>query len=223
MKIRIHWVGVEHSTNILVKKVPDGVSHEDDLEVGVVPLGSRLVLHLKQDAQCVLHRHLKCRWICSPSCSLRGWWDGTPRCTAAAALSAATETCQKKTQLDGAFLGKRSMIWKNLFCWCIGGRWSSIASCSTWVQKPLNNLSKIWKSPYREHPTRSTEARQSTLIPLCRPSRILQLFESPNHPLRPRPILTQQLLFNNGIRNRDACSTADITDRHSSSSSLEVV
>ena len=59
MKIRIHWVGVEHSTNILVKKVPDGVSHEDDLEVGVVPLGSRLVLHLKQDAQCVLHRHLK--------------------------------------------------------------------------------------------------------------------------------------------------------------------
>ena len=97
MKIRIHWVGVEHSTNILVKKVPDGVSHEDDLEVGVVPLGSRLVLHLNQDAQCVLHRHLKCRWICSPSCSLRGWWDGTPRCTAAAALSAATETCQKKS------------------------------------------------------------------------------------------------------------------------------
>ena len=112
MKIKDSLSWVEHSTNILVKKVPDGVSHEDDLKVGVVPLGSRLVLYLKQDAQCVLHRHLKCRWICSPSCSLRGWWDGTPRCTAAAALSAAIETCQKKTQLDGAFLGKRSMTWK---------------------------------------------------------------------------------------------------------------
>ena len=38
----------EQSTDILVKKVPDRVSHEDDLQVGVIALGGRLVLHLKK-------------------------------------------------------------------------------------------------------------------------------------------------------------------------------
>ena len=68
---------------------------------------------------------------CWPSCSLRGWWDGIPRHTIAAELSTTTGTCWKSCWLSLSIVNKRRL---DLFCWCMGGKWSSIASCSTYTK-----------------------------------------------------------------------------------------
>ena len=107
--------------------------------------------------------------------------------------------CKYKTRKDGKtpFLlmdwGRMIKIYtngKHLFCWWIGGRWSSIATCSTWpqifVQNPppcatgtsnsstfhnLQNVCVQINSPCQELPTQSTVAELPTLLLLYPPSR----------------------------------------------------